>query len=231
MKKIEKTSLRILRKTIHLFKIFEKDERILIAFSGGKDSLFLTEILHLYKLRYGGIDFIVAHVNPKMPDWDTQKIEEYFKQRGFDYVIIEEDIWNKIKDLKHPCYLCSRLRKMTLFKWGEKRGIKTFAFAHHAEDVIETFFMNMAYNARAETIKPVQYFFEGRIKVVRPIYRFTQELIDKFLKEKGISEIQNICPFAKDSLREKIRPFLDFIYKSSPFTKYNLFQVITSLSG
>lgn len=64
---------------------------------------------------------------------------------------------NKMKNNKLQCSLCSKMKKAILIEEAKKLGCNKVAMGHHADDAIETFFMNLINEGRIATFKPKMY--------------------------------------------------------------------------
>ena len=56
-------------------------------------------------------------------------------------------------------FLCSRLRRKRFFEIAQEQQCNKIALGHHKDDIIETFFINMFYAGKFDTMKAEQDFF------------------------------------------------------------------------
>lgn len=220
-----------LKKAIEDYKLLEEGEKVLLAVSGGKDSLCLLRLLNEYnKRKKKNWQILACHIDPNFPDWRSDKMENLFKGLKVDYEIRKVNIEKKVKEIGEDyCFFCSRERKKALFTIAESKGINKIALAHHREDVIETFLLNLFFASELSTFVPKQDFFGGKFYIIRPLYYFTKELIKSYLNVFGLRPIKNICPYAKLSERERIRRILKSYYKRDERISDNIFWGIKNI--
>jgi tRNA 2-thiocytidine biosynthesis protein TtcA len=116
---------------------------------------------------------------------------------------------------KRPCYNCSRFRRKAILEFAESRNITKIVFAHHRDDVIETFFMNMLYQDEISTMVPKQKLFDGKFEIIRPLYLVPEYLIQKYADELKLPVAKNPCSFSNDTKRTEVRKLLKTIQNTN----------------
>ncbi len=220
-------------KAIHRNRMIRDGDHILVAVSGGKDSLSLLWLLR-DRIRRIPIDYRItaAHVDPGFGGDSTEKLEGFFRAEGFDYRLIRTRIGPKAhgpENRENPCFLCSRMRRKLLFEMARDLGCNLLAFGHHKDDLIETFFMNAFYGASLSTMLPVQPFFDGELTVIRPFYLLDEQLVNRFVRDMDWPEIRLGCPTAGSSKREEIKKMLKGFYRSNKKIKGNIFHALENV--
>jgi tRNA 2-thiocytidine biosynthesis protein TtcA len=76
---------------------------------------------------------------------------------------------------------------------------------------------------------PRQKLFQGRLDIIRPLYFLDKELINEYLKTNELKPINNKCPYAQSSEREKIRRMLKKFYALNKRIKTNIFWGIKNI--
>ena len=135
---------RFMGKSIWRFHMIGDGERILVAVSGGQDSLSLLWLLR-ERLKRIPIDYdlIGVHVDLGFEEDAGKQMEEFFRKNGFNYSIIQSTfgpLAHSDKNRENPCFLCSRLKRKVIFEKAEELQCNKIAFGHHKDDFIETFF-------------------------------------------------------------------------------------------
>lgn len=232
-KAIVKIAFGWFKKAIEDYRLLEDGEKVLLAISGGKDSLCLLHLFYEYnKRKKKNWQILACHIDPDFPNWRTERLEKIFKNLGVDYLIKRLPIGEKVRSIGDDfCFFCSRERKKALFTIAEENGINKIALAHHREDVNETFLLNLLFTAEVSTFVPKQDFFGGKFYIIRPLYYFTKEIIDSYLKVHGLRAIRNICPYAKLSEREVIRRMLKSYYRRDLRIRDNIFWGIKNIKA
>ena len=224
---------RLMGKAIHAYSMTEDGDHILVGVSGGKDSMSLLWLLR-DRLKRLPIKYRVtaAHVNPGFDPVSTERMKAFFQEHGFDYVVLQGDFGPRAhspENRENPCFFCAMHRRKTLFAIAAELGCNKIALGHHKDDMIETFFMNILYGASVSTMLPVQEFFKGKIKVIRPFYLIEESLIKRYTSLMEWKAVDLGCPTAGNSKREEIKKMLEDFYRSNKKIKGNVFHAITNV--
>lgn len=225
---LQKLINHLIGKAVVQYEMIKDGDRVLVAVSGGKDSLtllwFLRERLKWVPINY---KIIALHIDMGFGTRSGERMEEFFRENGFDYKVIKTDIGPRsYKEKENPCFLCSRRRRKLIFETAQELGCPKIAFGHHKDDVIETLFLNILYSGSISTMLPVQDFFEGRFKIIRPLYMVDEELINKFFQSMKWPHIDIGCPLSDSSKRRKIKELLNQLYRQNKKIKGNIFHAI-----
>ena len=220
-------------KGIHSRAMIGDGDHIMVAVSGGLDSLSLLWLLRERLSRIPiSYTLTAVHVDLGFGAGSGDQMQSFFTRNGFDHRIITTDIGKRAHSAENresPCFLCSWLRRKTLFKAAEEIGTKKIAFGHHKDDIIETFFLNVFYGASISTMTPVQEFFQGRLHIIRPLFLIDEGLIKRYASAMGWKEIGSGCPTSGFSKREEIREMLNQLYRGNRKVKGNIFRALHSV--
>lgn len=217
-------------KGIHTREMLRDGDHVLVAVSGGKDSLSLLWLLR-ERIKRVPIQYRItaAHVDPGFGADSAGRMETFFTKHGFEHKIKKGDMGPKAhgpENRENPCFLCSRLRRKVLFEMASVLGCNKIAFGHHKDDVIETFFLNVLYGASISTMLPVQEFFNGQISVIRPMYMVDADIIARYAKIMKFPEIDVGCPTSGSSSREEVKKMLKHFYRTNRKIKGNIFHAL-----
>lgn len=217
----------------------EEGNRVLIALSGGEDSLVLLHFLSEWRYYYNQkLDLYAIHLDLGFPKEESlyQEGVEYLKsftlERGIEFLFEKIDIGPMVLEASDsgkasPCFICSWHRRKALFKLAERLEIHKIAFGHHQDDVITTFFLNMFYCGELSTILPKQEMFSGSLYLIRPLYFVEKDIISRFVKKMNFKILENPCPFAGETKRAFWSNFLkEKIFSLDPIIKKNLFSAL-----
>jgi tRNA 2-thiocytidine biosynthesis protein TtcA len=225
---------RLMGKAIHSHQMIRDGDHVMVAVSGGKDSLALLWLLR-DRIRRIPIEYRITavHVDPGFGVNSASQMETFFTANGFDYRVVESEIGLKAhspENRENPCFLCSRLRRKILFELAAEIGCSLIAFGHHKDDLIETFFLNVFYGASLSTMLPVQELFNGELKIIRPFYLTDEHLIGRYSQAMGWPEIDLGCPTAGSSKRMEIKKMLNCFYRSNKKIKGNIFHALHNIN-
>jgi tRNA 2-thiocytidine biosynthesis protein TtcA len=119
------------------------------------------------------------------------------------------------------------LRRKRLFEIADELECNKLALGHNKDDIIETLFLNICYAGEISTMVPSQSFFQGRFTVIRPLSFVDEDVIIRFVRERGYPNFVNSCPTSKVSKRQEIKTFLKQLYRSNRKIKGNIFNAMS----
>lgn len=205
-------------KANNVFDLIKNKDRICVGVSGGKDSSLLLIALNLYKQYVKnkfGWDIKVYGVHIKMnlyPDLDYSKYVKFWKNKKINFKLVEsnmnEILLAKTKKNTIQCSLCAKLKKAILVKEAKKLKCNKIAMAHHADDAIETLFMNMIHEGRISTFNPKNYFDRTDMTLIRPFCLVREDSLIKEAKKQQIPIIERDCPIDGTTERTYMKKFL-----------------------
>jgi len=229
---------------LHLRKRFEetvvnhgmlrKGDRVIVGVSGGADSLTLLKLINGPLLFVPKPEFVLAiHVDLGFAGSngdEAQALEDYCKKEGYNYLIEKSNIG----ELAHsdfnrkasPCFLCSRLRRRTLFERARELKCNKIALAHNRDDVIETFLLNIFFAREVSTMIPIQSYFKGEFDLIRPLAFIDEYILKKFAREAGLPVVPNPCPTAGSTKRQYVKDLIRKLDKDHRGVKENIFKAM-----
>ena len=175
----------------------------LLAVSGGADSMVLSSLFKMSNLK-----FEIAHINYHFRGEDSnldQKIVENFcttNQIKFHLKDITEEEKSKMTSLQN---WARKIRYDYFFRILEEENLDYIVTAHHLNDELETFFINLS---RGSGIKGLSGIPKNENKILRPLLKFTKAEIYAFAKENHINFREDKSNQKDDYLRNKIRNHL-----------------------
>ncbi len=201
-------------KAIADFAMIEEGDKIMACISGGKDSfVMLDALLHLRRVAPIKFDVVAVNLDQKQPGFPEHVLPEYFKEKGIDYFIIDKDTYSvvkeKVPDGKTTCALCSRLRRGTLYGFAETIGATKIALGHHMDDIVETLFLNMFFQAKLKAMPPKLLADDKRNIVIRPLAYCREKDVAKVAADLNVPIIPcNLCGSQENLQRKKIKQMI-----------------------
>jgi len=222
-------------KAIHSRQMARDGDHIMVAVSGGKDSLALLWLLR-ERIKRIPIDYKITavHVDPGFGTRSADRMKSFFTEHEFHFRVIESDIGPKAHErnnLENPCFLCARLRRKLLFETAAALKCNRIAFGHHKDDLIETFFLNLLFGASISTMRPVQPLFKGKLTVIRPLFLVDEDRIRQYSQSMGWPKILLGCPTAGSTKRQEIKSMLQQCYRSNKKVKGNIFHALQNVDA
>ena len=195
------------KETIEKYNLIDKNDKIVVAVSGGPDSISLLDIL--YKLNY---NICVAHVNHGLREnaiIDQKFVEDFCNKRNIPCFVKQI----KLKELKV---------KMTLEEAGRKERYDFFyeimknqkcnkiATAHNSNDNAETVIMNIIRGSGVSGLKGIEPI---RDNVIRPLIEITRKEIEAYCKENELDprhdESNDEDIYTRNKVRLKVIPYIE----------------------
>jgi tRNA 2-thiocytidine biosynthesis protein TtcA len=218
-------------KAIWDYKMLKEEDRVLLAVSGGKDSLTLLRVMK-ERLKFVPIDYeiIACHVDMGF-DWvDTNLLRAHFENEGVRYVIAKpERNWKNGGDF--TCFWCSWNRRKVLFNLMGTMGCTKLALGHHMDDIIETMLMNLMFNGEIGTMKPYQEMFNGEFAIIRPLAYVEEKELKRLSTRLELPVIKSQCLNGDLSKRRLVKGIVSEIERHNRNVKKNIFRSLQRVRG
>ncbi len=209
------------------YDLIRDKDRIIVAVSGGKDSLALLKLL-LERRRWAPVSFDILAaqiITDSRCAGCAQKetLEALFREWGCKYRFIKTGPGaGPDKSDGVSCFWCSWNRRKALFTLAEELGFNKIALGHHKDDVIETILLNLLYKGEISAINANQPLFGGKISIIRPLFFVEEHSIRRFAVEAGLPAQTCRCPNSRTSKRALMKETIAKISENSPRIKSNI---------
>ncbi len=208
--------------------LFSKDSRILLALSGGVDSVVMTDLFHR-----AGYTFSLAHVNFQLRGDESDRDEQFVRKLAAHYQV---EIHVSHVDTagyarKHRISIQVAARDIRYQWFNElmvRHGYDYVATAHHLDDRIETFLINLARGTGIEGLHGIP---ARQGKIVRPLLFATRKQIEDHAKENRLDFVEDSSnrslKYTRNRIRHKIIPELE---KINPSFRKTLAETMHNIS-
>ena len=205
--------------------MIREGDRVLIAVSGGKDSLALVRIMK-ERLRFVPIRYetMACHVDMGFHWSDSKKLANFFDRESVPYVILDPPADWKGGQEDLDCFWCSWNRRKAIFDYAHTHKYNRIAFAHHMDDIIETMLMNLFFQGEIGTMKPFQEMFEGELAIIRPLAYVEEWELAKLSSLLDLPVIASQCPRSDMSKRKVVKDVIGDMKKHNRNVKKNIFR-------
>ncbi|MBE0585036.1 MAG: tRNA 2-thiocytidine biosynthesis protein TtcA [Desulfofustis sp.] len=216
---------------LHDWQMLSQGDRVLIAVSGGIDSLVAAWVLQHWRAKAPiTYELEAIHIvngfagKVAVDEVPAESIGYQLRSWGIPFSVI--DGWPAPESEPPNCFICARNRRSQLFDLARQRGCSKLALGHHKDDLIETFFINTLYSGNISTMLPRQELFAGRLNLIRVLSYLEKKEVLTIAEVAGIEPITDRCPLAGTTRRTTVRDLLTTIYERIPGAKGSLFAAL-----
>jgi len=226
--KLPKLLVKPVGRAINDFSMIKDGDRILLAVSGGKDSLSLFHILRHFK-RHAPINFDlgIVTIDPEVEGFEPQALDSYFQKFDTPYFFEEFPIMEQAKESMKGdsyCSFCARIKRGLMYQVARRENYNVLALGQHLDDLAESLMMSMCHNGKIQTMK-AHYINDAKdVRIIRPlVYVRERQLVD-FAKNANLPIIVDSCPacFTMPTEREHFKQWLLSEEKRTPNLYKNL---------
>lgn len=194
--------LKKLQNHINLNLSFLKEKKLLLAVSGGIDSMVLVHLCHQLEL-----DFAVAHCNFQLrgneSDDDENFVKSQIKKLQIPLFIQKFETATFAKEQKLSIQVVARkLRYDWFYSLLANHNFDFILTAHHLDDSVETFLINFTRGSGLDGLTGIP---EQNDKIVRPLLIFSRNEIETFAQENNIAWREDSSNASDKYLRNKLR--------------------------
>ncbi|MCB0475804.1 MAG: tRNA lysidine(34) synthetase TilS, partial [Flavobacteriaceae bacterium] len=181
---------------------FLKDKKLLLAISGGIDSVVLANLFKELNLQ-----FSLAHCNFKLRGDESESDEVFVKKLAENLqvpVYVKQfETATFAQNEKLSIQVAARnLRYEWFYQLKDKDGFDLIVTAHHADDNLETFLINLIRGTGLDGLTGIP---EQSETIIRPLLPFTREQIETYAKKEKIQWREDSSNIETKYLRNKIR--------------------------
>jgi uncharacterized protein (TIGR00269 family) len=226
--------------TIEKYSLMKKTDNVVVAVSGGKDSLTVLTLLH--KFGYTVTALLINEGIPGYRDHTIEDMKRVCNEKKIPYKILsfeelagktlQQMIQNNQSYSSHPCTTCGTLRRYLLAK-GSK-DFDVIATGHNADDESQAVLMNIIKGntelfARLGPISGIGQ--EGFTRRVKPLYFCSEKEIMTYAYLQGLVHGFNECPHISMSYRNIVREELNLYAKKHPAARRELLERFLSFKS
>jgi len=226
--KLPKLLVKPVGRAINDFSMIKDGDRILLAVSGGKDSLSLFHILRHFK-RHAPINFDlgIVTIDPEVEGFEPQALDSYFQKFDTPYFFEEFPIMEQAKESMKGdsyCSFCARIKRGLMYQVARREKYNVLALGQHLDDLAESLMMSMCHNGKIQTMK-AHYINDAKdVRIIRPLVYVRERQLADFAKNANLPIIVDSCPacFTMPTEREHFKQWLLSEEKRTPNLYKNL---------
>ncbi len=200
-----------------------KDEKVLVAVSGGKDSMTLWFLLNKYGFNVTGV-----HINLNYENFSQESeniVKNFSKKNSLSLIVfnLKKDLNIDMKEVflenrnRETCSVCGTIKRYLLNKIAYDLRFDAVATGHNLDDSVATIFKAFLH-WDIETLSrnyPILDRDGKLIKKVKPLFRLQDKEIKYYAEIMNIEHTSSVCPYKKGKVTlTKTKEVLDFIDKN-----------------
>lgn len=221
------------------YQMIQDHDRIAVGVSGGKDSIFLLYALFLYRNfarlhAHKYFEVVGIHLDMGFPAMDFQPLNAFAHKHDIEFHHVPTRIYSILKQYptnngRLSCARCSQLKKGAMIKAAKELHCTKTSFAHHADDALETLFMNMIYGGRIATFAPTMYLERSAMTFIRPLIYCYEKEIREAIAECSLPVISSTCPNEEHTARGEVKAALQNLYDKFPDARHNFLLALHNI--
>lgn len=225
-------------KAFATYHLLEDDDNVLVALSGGKDSLCLLEML-AKRSRIEHPRFRVEAIHVRMEniayETSTDYLEQFCKSldvplhiatTSFDASPEPSNTQHSSHIQKPPCFLCSWYRRKQIFNLAQELGCNKIALGHHQDDLLHTVLMNIFYQGRFDTMPALLKMRKMPLSIIRPLCMVQESDISRYAELRRYEKQLKHCPYEHDTHRTDMRRLFEQVQQMNPEARHSLWNAI-----
>jgi uncharacterized protein (TIGR00269 family) len=217
------------------YNLLEDGDKIAVALSGGKDSVLTLHLLNKFKENYN-LQLLAITIDEGIEGYREEGLEiARINAARLGIKLIEKSFRDEYKceldqisdEYKSSCIPCGVFRRHLLNKTAHQLGVNKVATGHNLDDEIQSFLMSFAradfrrFSKFGPKLKQIHPFLIPRIK---PLWKIPEKDVGKWVILNEIPVHFAECPYSHQSLRSRIKNYLNQLEENRPGTKMAIFK-------
>lgn len=232
-KKIEARLRKRVSKALASYRLIEDGDHLLIALSGGKDSLFLTELLgQRSQINYPKFKVCAVHVRMENIPYesDTQYLEDFCNKYHVELHIIttkfNPEPQKEGQRKKPECFLCAWQRRKQIFNLAQELGCNKIALGHHRDDIIHTTLMNLTFQGRFGTMPALLKMRKMPLSIIRPLCFLDEADIRRYAELQAYKQLVKHCPHEHETNRTSAAQLYEIMERMNPDARFSIWKAL-----
>lgn len=230
--------VRTVQRTIDHYEMFGPDDKVLVAVSGGKDSLALWDVLlglgyQAEGMYIGlGIDEEIGYSDKSLQMCQTF-VNDHHPDAVLHVVDVAEQYGETIPELARtrlrgqgkPCAVCGLVKRHVMNRIARDGGFVAIATGHNMDDEVAVLMQNTLHweTGYLSRQAPVLGERDGLARKVKPLVRIYEREAAAYALVRGIDYIYDECPFATGSTTNFYKELLNKLELNSPGAKQQFY--------
>ena len=221
-------------KAIRQYELIADGDRVLVALSGGKDSMALLEALGRRKRIFSpNFEVVAAHVVMTNVPYavEVDYLADIAALYDIPFEVIETSFDLRKERKKPVCFLCSWMRRKALFDYAKRMQCNKIALGHHQDDILETLLMNLTFQGAFSTMPPLLKMDKFDMTLIRPLCLIREKEIAELASLRQYKPLKVDCPHETQSHRADMKQLLQQLELMNPEVYGSLWNSTTNVQA
>lgn len=220
---------RLFNKGCTEFGLLSDGDRILLALSGGKDSLVMARLMaaraRIFKPH---ITVEASHVIMENVPYSTDLayMQSFCDELGIRLHILRTSFDEDTDTRKTKCFLCARYRRKALFTFAQEQGFNKIALGHHMDDFLVTMLMNLMYEGAFSSMAPLMSMQHYPLSLIRPLCLVPESIIAQYADIPGFVRQISPCPYEDTTKRSMMERTLEQLSSLHPEARQSMWHAL-----
>ena len=227
-------------KAFATYGLLSDNDKILVALSGGKDSLCLLELL-AKRSRILHPRFSIEAIHVRMENIRYESSTDYLEQFCNNLQVPLHIVTTRFETggdscktgrdarrQKSPCFLCSWYRRKAIFNLAQQLGCNKIALGHHQDDIIQTALMNLTFQGRFGSMPALLQMKKMPLTIIRPLCMIAETDIQRYAELSQYQKQVKLCPYEHDSQRTAINALFHQAEQINPDVRHSVWNALNS---
>jgi uncharacterized protein (TIGR00269 family) len=224
--------LRQVEKAIRRYRMLRPGDRVLVAVSGGKDSLTVVDVLHRLGYDVRGLHIDLGVAENQFSAESLTVCREFFAARGLPLEVysLREQFGKSIGDVGRRfdrfCSICGMTKRHLMNARAYQQGLDALATGHNLDDLSAALFANLMrwdlrYLAKGAPCLPPEGNFCRKIK---PLALLSEKEISTYAQVHAFRVVTATCPHSREAKFKRYKELLAAVEEQSPGTRRAFYE-------
>lgn len=200
--------------TVNKYKLIDPNDIVVVAVSGGPDSMCLLDNLFYLREQLKIEKIVVAHLNHMIREEaksETEYVEDYCKRHNIEFYVKYMDILRKAEEQKIGTEEAGRNERYSFFdEVAQKVNANKIAIAHNSNDNAETVLMHLLRGSGVSGLGGIKPYREG--KFIRPLIKCKRNEIEQYCVDNKLypkyDKSNNDNTYTRNRIRNELIPYI-----------------------
>ena len=226
---IEGVLTRLFNKACTAYGLLADGDRILLALSGGKDSLVMAQLM-AERARIFRPSICVEAVHVVMDNvpyqTDILHMQAFCNALGIPLHILHTSFDESTDKRRTRCFLCARYRRKAMFDFAVEHGFNKVALGHHQDDFLATMLMNLLYEGSFHSMRPSMPMEHYPLTIIRPLCLVPEKDIASHAAEAQLVRQIAPCPYEDRTRRSEMERLSQSLCTLHPESRQSMWHAL-----